>query len=303
MKKAILFFIAAISLAAIFTATALAAPFIRSYNADDFKINPGADIKLIDDSATYNKKAIQGLTRDDDAAKEFATLSIDVPAAGKYYVWAMTYATSTSDNSLYFSIDGQQRFTWDYMEIEVEHEDYDTYPYYSAWYWMYLTNRDYAIETLGISSDGHVHIATGLRYVLELSAGSHEIKLITREPEAKYDALLITDDENYDPNKDPKLAINIDPKTVYSAEIDAANEAAAKAAAEAEAAAQAQAEADAAAAQAAADAAANAPAPAPTPAPAAQSPQTGDMAALWLICLAAALAYAVLAPRKGGTKA
>ena len=285
-KKAMIFLVSALILLTSLATSALAA-YIEAFNADSFKVNPGADIAIIDDSETYNKKAFQGPTRDDDAATHFATIEIEVPAAGKYYVWGMVYATATDDNSLYFAIDNSDKFTWDYMEIAVDNEDYDTYPYYGTWYWMYLTNRENAVEELGISPDGHVHIETGLKYVLDLAAGKHTIQITTREPGAKYNALLITDDENYDPNNDASLAIGIDPQSIYPNPAIAAAEAAAEAERLAEIAAQEAAEA------AAAEEAANEPAPAPAPAPV-----TGDMTALLSLAMLAAFAGALAFAKK-----
>ena len=215
MKKVILTVILAAFLLMSFTVSA-SASFIRAFTIDDFTIT--GQVNIIEDAYTHDRRALQGMIRDNAGNQHFTTLEVTVPAAGRYYIWALVFATHADDNSLFFSLNGAPQFTWDYMEIANNDPGFATFPYYNRWYWMYLSNREHAVRTHGISPDGHVHTALGKdlkRYVVELNAGVNTIRLATREPGAKYNALLITDDPNYDPNTDPLLPLGTDPRSVY----------------------------------------------------------------------------------------
>ena len=258
--------------------------FTQGFNLDDIKVNSGASIALIDEPELYAGKALQGDERDDDGATHFATLNFSVPADGKYGIWFLVWAEDETSNSLLISIDGGDIFTCDYMESnEQPNPDFE---WYEVWYWMWLNSRAEIAEEFEMGMDGFNAYLTDHKKIVDLKAGDHTMKIITREAYAKYAGVIITDDLSYDPNKDAALQVGkVDPASVYpDPAIIAAAEAAAKAAEEAAAAA-------AAAAEEAAAAAATPTAP--------TAPQTGDN--IWVFVLAfvlMAFAAAVLSRRR-----
>ena len=288
MKKKIMTMVLAAALIAGMAMPALA--FTQGFNLDDLKVNPGASVAAIDEAGLYGGKALQGDERDDDGATHFATLSFSVPADGKYAFWFLAWAMDVNSNSLFISIDGEEQFTFDYMEYRnVDDPDELVGPdfaYYETWYWMWLNSRAEIAEEHGMGMDGFNAYLTGQKKHIDLKAGAHTMKVATREPYAKYAGVIITDDLNFDPNNDAALQGGKgDPAAAYpDPAIIAAAEAAAKAAEEA-----------AAAAAAAEEAAAAAPAPA-----APQAPRTGDNTVIYVFALAllASAAAALLRRRR-----
>ncbi|MCL2813377.1 MAG: hypothetical protein FWD23_02125 [Oscillospiraceae bacterium] len=269
--------------------------FTQGFNLDDFKLNSGASIAVIDEPEVYGGKALQGDERDDEGAAHFSIVNFSVPADGKYAVWFLAWAENETANSLFLSLDGGEIFTSDYMESnEQPNPDFE---YYEVWYWMWMNSRqeimdDSADSDAPFGFDGFNAYLSGQKKFFDLKAGDHALKVITREPLAKYAGMIITDDLGYDPNSDSALQIGkVDPAAAYPDPAIAA--AAAAAAAEAEAAAAAaKAAADAAAAAAAEEAAA---AQQPTPPAAAQ---TGDAMAIFMVLSAAAASGALIFKRK-----
>ena len=275
MKKQFLFILLVVVLMIGMAMPALA--FTQGFNLDDFKLNPGASIYLVDEPELYGGKALEGDDRDDDAATHFSILNFSVPADGKYGVWFLVWAESEAANSLYISLDGGDMFTFDYMESDEQpNPDFE---YYYIWYWMWMNARHEISEAHDLPMDGFNAYMTGQKKFFDLKAGDHSLKITTREPYAKYAGVIITDDLNYDPNNDPALQVGkIDPASVYP---DPAILAAAEAAAEAEAAAR---EAEA-AAQESSNAAAS------------SSPKTGDTAII-LFAIAVICSVVVLARKR-----
>ncbi|MCL1794825.1 MAG: hypothetical protein FWG34_13265 [Oscillospiraceae bacterium] len=272
MKNKILTILLVFALMAAMAMPALA--FTQGFNLDDFKMNSGASIDVIDEPEVYNGKALQGDERDDDGATHFSTVDFEVPADGKYALWFLVWAESEASNSLFLSLDGGEIFTCDYMESnEQPNPDFE---YYFVWYWMWMNSRQEIMddnEEMGF--DGFNAYLTGQKKHFDLKAGAHSLKVITREPLAKYAGLIITDDLNYDPNADSALQVGkADPASVYPDPAIAAAEAAAAEAAAAAAAAEA-------AEKAAADAAAAAAQEQPPAAPVA--PATADPTAIFAL--------------------
>jgi len=191
--------------------------FTQAFNLDDFKITPGADIAIAADpdnpEQLYSGKAIWGDERDNDGDTHFTVLEFEVPENGKYALWFLVWALNEIANSLFLSLDGGEPFTFDFMEAIEPDPDFE---YYNLWYWMWLNNRQEIMDEHDVGFDGFNAYMTGQKKYLDLTAGAHTLKLITREPYAKYAGLIITDDLNYDPNKDSALQVGkVDPKTVY----------------------------------------------------------------------------------------
>lgn len=295
MKNRILT-MALVAVLAVCMATPALAAFTQGFNLDDFKLNSGASIAVIDEPELYNGKALQGDERDDEGATHFSTVNFSVPADGKYAVWFLCWAESEGANSLLLSLDGGEIFTCDYMESNEQPNP--EFEYYGTWYWMWMNSRQEIMDDSADSEapygfDGFNAYLSGQKKFFDLKAGDHALKIITREPLAKYAGIIITDDLGYDPNADSALkAGKADPAAAYpDPAIAAAEAAAAAAAAEAEAAA-------AAAAQAAAEAEAAANAAQPQPATPPAAAQTGDAMAIFAILSAAAASGAVIFARK-----
>lgn len=100
------------------------------------------------------------------------TLTFTVPIAGNYYPWVRAMGQSLSENSFFFSVDGNPP-VW-----------YEIPPYYCEWTWIW----------------DRVHAAGEPDETpLMLSEGTHTVVFGGREPESRLDAFLITNDLAYDP--------------------------------------------------------------------------------------------------------
>jgi len=200
MKKTILALTIAAVLVSVLAINALA--FTQAYSINSLQLN--GNVAIGDAKGGFGDKAVWGTTRDDAKTTHFATLKVNVPADGKYYIWLYVTHTGTTDNSLFLSVNGGTAFSFDFIENVSE--------YYNIWYWMYGNSREDAGSTTGVEG----YMTARMPKALELKKGDNEIKLFTREPGAKYSAIILTDDDKYDPNKDTKLDANkIDPLTVY----------------------------------------------------------------------------------------
>jgi len=192
------------------------AAYIRGYNYDDFVKNPGADLGDNKDSPNelYNGKSIEGYERDDDGATNFTTLSFEVPAAGTYAFWFLVWAENETSNSQFLSLDGGEIFTFDYYESPEPDPDF---VHYNKWYWMWMNSRQEIMdENPELGFDGFNAFLSGQKKHFTLTEGAHTLKIITREPYARYNGVIITDDLNYDPNNDAALQIGKnDPAAVY----------------------------------------------------------------------------------------
>lgn len=139
------------------------------------------------------------------------TYKFTIEEAGKYIIWARVYATNDTDNSMFFTMDGQglegqENYIFDYYEpseYEIAENRYtpdnfrEPEAYYGHWYWLPLSYRD-------------VNVDPNTRFNLvefNLNAGEHTLVINPREAGARMDKLIITNDMSYDPTK-----ISIDPE-------------------------------------------------------------------------------------------
>jgi len=176
--------------------------FITAYGLDSLALT--GDVMVFSDRSIpslYGNDSFVGLTRDDDASRHYATFDFDVPADGKYALWFYVYATSDTDNSFYVAVDRKHRFTFDFVEGDRD--------YFNIWYWVFLNSR----EDRG-GSDALPNLSFRHAKVLDLTAGAHSLRIAVREPGARLSRIILTDDLNYDPNKDTSIA-SADPIKVY----------------------------------------------------------------------------------------
>ncbi len=100
------------------------------------------------------------------------TLTFSVPSDGNYYPWARVMGLDLLSNSFYFSIDGGAP------------GKYEFHPFHGLWTWGW----------------DRVHIEKECRTTpLVLTAGTHTLTFSGREPGARLDAIIITDDPEYMP--------------------------------------------------------------------------------------------------------
>lgn len=100
-----------------------------------------------------------------------AALTVEVPHDGTYVVWTRMFYDSVQGNSYWLIIDDGQG-------IKVGNEDGN----YKVWKWVNW-------------SDGNANQVIEV----ELTAGTHTLKLVGREAGARIDTILLTDDPSYVP--------------------------------------------------------------------------------------------------------
>lgn len=139
------------------------------------------------------------------------TYKFTIEEAGKYIIWARVYATNDTDNSMFFTMDGQglegqENYIFDYYEpseYEIAENRYtpdnfrEPEAYYGYWYWLPLSYRN-------------VNVDPNTRFNLvefNLNTGEHTLVINPREAGARMDKLIVTNDMSYDPTK-----ISIDPE-------------------------------------------------------------------------------------------
>ncbi len=99
-----------------------------------------------------------------------AAISVEVPHDGSYAVWAHMWYDNVNANSYWLIIDNQPA-------IRVGNEDSG----YRQWKWVGW------------------HDSPNSRITVELTAGTHTVRLIGRESGARVDRVLVTDDLNNTP--------------------------------------------------------------------------------------------------------
>jgi len=100
-----------------------------------------------------------------------ATFSFSVPTAKTYYLWERVMALGWNNNSYYISLDGGEWVHHEILEVNVP---------WLTWGW----NRVKLFQDL---------------VGLPLQAGAHTLSFAGREANVRLDALILTDDPNYQP--------------------------------------------------------------------------------------------------------
>jgi len=117
----------------------------------------------------------------DSSGKGAASLQFSVAQSARYYFWARTLASSKSVNSFHISIDEDR--------IDSDRTDGETtvwsLPIANEFVWKEIKTR------VKSGSD---------KLVLDLSAGQHTLFLNEREDGAYLDAIVVTDDPNFNPD-------------------------------------------------------------------------------------------------------
>jgi uncharacterized repeat protein (TIGR02543 family) len=93
-----------------------------------------------------------------------AVYTFEIPVAGDYRMWARTWADGGGGNSFRFSLDGGPVDVWDL-------------PIGATWVWDSMRGR-----------------SLGDPLILTLDAGIHSLTLLMREPNARVDRLVVTED-------------------------------------------------------------------------------------------------------------
>ena len=127
-----------------------------------------APLQIIPDasaSGCYAVRTAQGWAGGD------AALSLELPAAGAYVVWARVQGAGWKQNSFWVSIDEAPAF------------HYEIPPFAETWTWGWDI----------------VHPDQEPAVAINLTSGPHTIHFGGREPDARLDAILITDDADYVP--------------------------------------------------------------------------------------------------------
>ena len=132
---------------------------------------------------TYMKKATDtsGVTyiyTDTISNPATATYSLSVPTPGDYYVWMRGYAANGSSDSFYISFNGGQTKYRAALSTT-----------YNSWQWkkLYLVNE--TIPTPTPNSYGKIY----------LSAGTHQLVISRREPNARLDKFILTTSSSFIP--------------------------------------------------------------------------------------------------------
>jgi hypothetical protein len=134
-----------------------------------------APMAIYTSTATFGGKYITSSA----AESGTATWTINVPETGRYVLWCRLYAGSTASNSAYFKVDGGTEDTFD---IDAS----------GTWKWRVVNGR---------GSSG-VPMAINPR-IFSLSAGTHTIRLRSRESYVKFDRLILTNRLTWVPTDAP----------------------------------------------------------------------------------------------------
>ncbi len=123
------------------------------------------DIDVSGGRYVYSTVSCMGGWREDCPSLSF---TLTVPAAGEYYICARAMGESWSSNSFYVDIDGQPSPPYQF-EIPQAGDEWD-------WIWT-IVHEDHQPET-----------------PVYWTAGTHTVRFWSREPDARLDVILITDD-------------------------------------------------------------------------------------------------------------
>ena len=107
-----------------------------------------------------------------------ATFSFEVPAPGEYVIWARVLGPSASSDSFFIIMDNGTQDTFDTGEVQ---------GVAGRWHWLMINGR---------GSGGPLTLNPR---VFPLSAGKHRLTVRCREPNARLDKLVITNDREYKP--------------------------------------------------------------------------------------------------------
>lgn len=207
MKKMLLKLFTAFSLAILLATTVFSAEFVF-IEAESGKMDSMSEVA---DAEAYGGKYI---TSGD--VEESADYTFEIPKDGKYTAWFRVYATSDTDNSIFFSVDGDtyndedSQWIFDFREAS-EYEvspdekyldpDYNNADVcYDRWYWIRMSYRD-------ASADPVTRFNTKL---YDFTAGTHTLHIQAREAGGRIDKFFFTDDLDYNPNNvtgDPEAEI------------------------------------------------------------------------------------------------
>lgn len=100
-----------------------------------------------------------------------ATLQLNIPVAGTYSLWTRMNVPDTTNNSYLLEVDGAQCFTVGDSGITAK-----------TWTWV-----------------NHQNATASSRISMNLTAGTHTLKAIGREPSVKFDRILAVSDQNCTP--------------------------------------------------------------------------------------------------------
>ncbi len=108
----------------------------------------------------------------DDWSTGNVSMSFTTPASGNYYLWGRAQGLGWKRNSFFVSIDNGPRFHWEIVPID------------DQWKmgWQIIVEADHTPGPFW------------------LSAGTHNLRFQSREGDARLDMVLITDDEQYQPD-------------------------------------------------------------------------------------------------------
>jgi len=137
------------------------------------------DMAIIEREDAIGGKCIVGAT----AEKDTFTFTFTVPKDSTYKLWMRAWHSTLEDNSLFYEIDGE-KMIYDFDECNKSLKD--TFPHYNRWYYRDLNYRK--------------NSERGFPQILELSAGVHSMTFAARETGLIIDQIIITSDQNYDPN-------------------------------------------------------------------------------------------------------
>lgn len=151
----------------------------------------GSYIEVLPDTrVTHDDKMIRGENfTDEPGAIAVLHYTVQVPEAGRYYVWARTFSTGTEDNGLHFGLDGQwpeSGHRWQTIKKE-------------AWHW------DCKQRTT------EVHTGVPMQLWLDVDkAGEHTLMLSMREDGTEVDQIILAKSPEFRPEGASYVATSIE---------------------------------------------------------------------------------------------
>jgi hypothetical protein len=153
------------------SAERLSAPLVRTDNelaSGGAYISYPADPEVPLTERQALKRAVAPM---DDAADGIALYRFDVPRSGSYRIWGRVIAATLDEDSFWLRVDDRAWVQWN----DIAHSD--------TWLWVDVRPFEQRLE----------------RWIVELDAGEHVIRISYRELGARIDQLLLTTDVDFVP--------------------------------------------------------------------------------------------------------
>lgn len=106
----------------------------------------------------------------------YASFTFNLPVRGDYYLWLRGMGVEWDENSVWVAMDGAEDYHFEFIPVDGQW----------IWSWQQQPEQPYVLE-----------------------AGQHSLRISGREPNARVDRILLTNDPDYDPGVADKCPDNM----------------------------------------------------------------------------------------------